>query len=68
MLTRVLEDARARGELAPGVDPALEAEAIMALVDGLGQQALFDPVSMTAERLVLHVDAQITRLSTREVR
>jgi AcrR family transcriptional regulator len=68
MLARVLEEARVRGELTPGLDQALEAEAIMALVDGLGQQALFDPVSMTAERLVLHVDAQITRLSTREVR
>jgi hypothetical protein len=38
------------------------------LLDGLGQQALFDPERMTAARLVLHVEAQITRLATREVR
>jgi len=63
MLARVLSEARARGELAPGVDAGLEADALMALVDGLGQQALFDSGRMTAERLALHVDAQITRLS-----
>ena len=68
MLTRILSDARAAGELAPDVDGALEAEAIMALVDGLGQQALFDPAHMTAARLGAHVDKWIARLSTREPR
>jgi AcrR family transcriptional regulator len=63
MLARVLEDARARGELEPRIDTALEAEAIMALVDGLGQQALFDPDSMTAARLRAHVDALVARLA-----
>jgi AcrR family transcriptional regulator len=63
MLTRVLDDARARGELAAGVDSALEAEALMALVDGLGQQALFAPAAMTPERLRAHVAAQVERLS-----
>ena len=67
MLARVLGEAQAAGDLAPGVDVALEAEVIMALVDGLGQQALFDPEQMTPERLSLHVAALITRLSVREV-
>jgi len=63
MLLRVLEDAREQGELAAGVDAALEAEALMALVDGLGQQALFDPAAMTGERLRAHVAAQLARLA-----
>src|SRR5262245_65130654 len=62
MLLRTLEEARSRNELAAEVDAALEAEALMALVDGLGQQALFDPGAMTAERLRAHVVAQLARL------
>src|SRR5262245_42057779 len=65
---RVLEEARAAGELRPGLDAALEADALMALVDGLGTQALFDPARTTPERLALHVDAVIARLSAEEVR
>ena len=66
MLARVLGEAQATGELALGVDVAFEAEAIMALVDGLGQQALFDPEHMTPERLALHVTALLARLSAQE--
>jgi AcrR family transcriptional regulator len=65
MLLRVLGDAQQAGELAPGVDAALEAEVIMALVDGLGQQALFDPASLTEARLRAHVDALVARLEGR---
>jgi len=68
MLASILEGARSAGELAEGVDAALEAEAIMALVDGLGQQALFAPAHMTAGRLRAHVDALLARLSTKEAR
>ena len=67
MLLGVLEDARERGELAAGVDAALEAEALMALVDGLGQQALFDPATMSAERLRAHVAAQLARLAAKPI-
>ena len=65
MLLHVLGDAQQAGELAAGVDAALEAEAIMALVDGLGQHALFDPVSLTEARLRAHVDALLARLEGR---
>ena len=70
MLARILEEARSAGELAPGAgaDAALEAEAIMALVDGLGQQALFDPVHTTRGRLRAHVDALLARLTAKEPR
>ncbi|MGH7287536.1 MAG: TetR/AcrR family transcriptional regulator [Myxococcota bacterium] len=68
MLARILEEARSACELAPGADAALEAEAIMALVDGLGQQALFDPAHTTPERLRAHVDALLARLTAREPR
>jgi AcrR family transcriptional regulator len=67
MLSRVLEEARARGELAAGIDAALEAEALMALVDGLGQQALFAPGEMSAERLRAHVAAQLARLAAKPI-
>ena len=67
MLAGVLEDARERGELAAGIDPALEAEALMALVDGLGQQALFAPRTMTVERLRAHVRAQLRRLAAHSI-
>jgi AcrR family transcriptional regulator len=66
MLTRILGEARANSELRAGVDAALEAETIMALVDGLGQQALFAPAVMTPERLRAHIDALLARLSARE--
>ena len=70
MLARILEEARSAGELAPatGADAALEAEAIMALVDGLGQQALFDPAHTTRGRLHAHVDALLARLTAKEPR
>ncbi len=68
MLARILEEARSTGELVPGADAALEAEAIMALVDGLGQQALFDPAHTTQGRLRAHVDALLARLTAKEPR
>ena len=40
---RTLRDAQQRGEIDPAVDADLEATALVALVDGLAVQAMFEP-------------------------
>ena len=58
-----LESARVEGELASGLDLEREAEAIVALVDGIGIQAMFEPSRFTPEHQLTIVDAYLERIT-----
>ena len=57
-----LESARADGWLTNGLDLGREAEAIVALVDGIGIQAMSEPTRLTPERQIGLIDAYLERL------
>jgi AcrR family transcriptional regulator len=48
----MLEQARDDGSLAPGLDPTLEADRLIAVTNGVALQAIFDPGSWPAARQV----------------
>lgn len=63
-LTDMYAQARAEGSLRPGIDPAAAARALVALMDGLQVQWLFDPESMDLGALVrAHVEEQLSAAS-----
>ena len=51
-VTAMLDEARAEGLLAAGLDPRQEAERLIAVTNGVALQAIFDPDSWTAARQV----------------
>ena len=58
-----LECARAEGRLASGLDLGREAEAIVALVDGIGIQAMCEPTRFTPEHQLGLINAYLERLA-----
>ena len=54
---------RVLGTAVRGVDPALEAEMLLCLVDGIGVHALISPRTLTAKRQLEIVDAYLARLA-----
>ena len=62
-LARLLEDGRAAGALRADVDAEAEADALIALVDGLALQAVSDPDALPSDRQEQILDAALERLS-----
>jgi TetR/AcrR family transcriptional repressor of bet genes len=65
LVASALEEAQRVGELDAAVDPAREAAGLVALVDGLAVQAMFEPSGPSAERQLELLDARLVELRTR---
>lgn len=63
MLEAVIRSGQIDGSLRADRDPAQEADLLIAFIDGLGVQALFEPQRLTEERIVALLDAQLERLA-----
>ncbi|MFY7927770.1 MAG: TetR/AcrR family transcriptional regulator, partial [Oligoflexus sp.] len=61
--TEVLSDLSQKGALRPNLDMALEAETLLALIDGIGIHALITPRSMTAKRQLQIVECHFAKLA-----
>jgi AcrR family transcriptional regulator len=62
VVSRMLLEAEARGEIRPGLDLVREGEQLMCLVDGLLLQSTLEPRRLTADRQVEILDAALDRL------
>jgi TetR/AcrR family transcriptional regulator, transcriptional repressor of bet genes len=62
LVASALEEAQAAGELDAAIDPRREAASLVALVDGLAVQAMFEPSGPSAERQVEILDARLAEL------
>lgn len=58
----LLRDAQRRGELRRGLEPAREADALVAFVDGLGLSATLEPSRLPARRQLALIDEYLLRL------
>lgn len=58
----VLERAQTEGELAVGCDLEREAELVVALIDGIGIQAMFEPARFDRRRQLQLLDSHLARL------
>jgi TetR/AcrR family transcriptional regulator, transcriptional repressor of bet genes len=65
LVASALEEAKAVGELDPAIDPHREAASLVALVDGLAVQAMFEPSGPSAERQLEILDARLGELRNR---
>jgi TetR/AcrR family transcriptional repressor of bet genes len=65
LVASALEEAQRQGKLDAAVDPAREAAGLVALVDGLAVQAMFEPSGPSAERQLELLDARLVELRTR---
>jgi TetR/AcrR family transcriptional regulator, transcriptional repressor of bet genes len=65
LVASALEEAQAAGELDPAVDPHREAASLVALVDGLAVQAMFEPSGPSAKRQLELLDARLAALRGR---
>lgn len=59
VLAGILRAAAGRAELAPGVDPDAEAASLVAFIDGLALQAIFDPEAFPPSRQAALLDARL---------
>jgi TetR/AcrR family transcriptional regulator, transcriptional repressor of bet genes len=62
LVASALEEAQAAGELDAAIDPHREAASLVALVDGLAVQAMFEPSGPSAERQLEVLDARLAEL------
>ena len=62
LVASAIEQAQAEGELDTAIDPLREAAALVALVDGLAVQAMFEAGGPSAERQLELLDARIAEL------
>lgn len=53
----------AAGRVPKGINPELEAETLLCMVDGIGVQALISPRTLTAKRQMEIIDAHFERLA-----
>jgi AcrR family transcriptional regulator len=63
-IAETLEDGQRQGLVDEAIDPAREAAALVALVDGLAIQATFDPRGLTKERQLEILDERLRGLRT----
>jgi AcrR family transcriptional regulator len=59
----LLGEAARLGETRPGLDLSLEADRLVALVDGLGLQACYEPGVLPPARVLAVIDAELVRLA-----
>jgi AcrR family transcriptional regulator len=64
-LSDLVEEARALGEIDPGVRSADVAERLLALIDGLSLHALLNPERLTRERQMAIVEQEFQQMATR---
>ncbi len=64
-LTALVEEARALGEIEPGVPSADVAERLLALIDGLSLHALLNPERLTRERQTAIVEQEFEQMAMR---
>jgi AcrR family transcriptional regulator len=64
-LTALVEEARERGEIDPGMPSADEGERLLALIDGLSLHALLNPERLTRERQLAIVEQEFEQMATR---
>jgi AcrR family transcriptional regulator len=64
-LTALVEDARSRGEIDPGVPSADVGERLLALIDGMSLHSLLNPERLSRERQVALVDQELEHMATR---
>ena len=62
LLRAALERCLGEGELAAGLDLEHEAEELIALIDGIGIQAMFEPTRFTNQRQLAAIDRYLARL------
>jgi TetR/AcrR family transcriptional regulator, transcriptional repressor of bet genes len=62
LVASALEEAQAAGALDSALDPYREAASLVALVDGLAVQAMFEPSGPSAERQLEVLDARLAEL------
>jgi TetR/AcrR family transcriptional regulator, transcriptional repressor of bet genes len=65
LVASALEAAQAEGELDREIDPRREAAGLVALVDGLAVQAMFEPRGPNAKRQLELLDARLAELRDR---
>jgi AcrR family transcriptional regulator len=65
LVASALEQAQAEGALDPAIDPMREAAGLVALVDGLAVQAMFEPRGPSARRQLELLDARLGELRDR---
>jgi TetR/AcrR family transcriptional regulator, transcriptional repressor of bet genes len=65
LVASALEQAQAAGELDTAIDPLREAASLVALVDGLAVQAMFEPSGPSPERQLEILDARLAELRER---
>jgi AcrR family transcriptional regulator len=59
----LLGEAARLGETMPGLDLGQAADRVVALIDGLGLQACYEPGVLTPERVVALIDAEVAGLA-----
>lgn len=59
----LLRDAARLGQIAPGLDLREATDRLVALVDGLGLQAMYEPHRLTRRRVMAIIDAQLAELA-----
>jgi TetR/AcrR family transcriptional regulator, transcriptional repressor of bet genes len=62
LVASALEQAQEAGELDAAIDPYREAASLVALVDGLAVQAMFEPSGPSAERQLEVLDSRLAEL------
>jgi TetR/AcrR family transcriptional regulator, transcriptional repressor of bet genes len=62
LVASALQQAREHGEIEAAVDPEQEATGLVALVDGLAVQAMFEPRGLGADRQLELLDARLADL------
>jgi AcrR family transcriptional regulator len=63
LVRELLEHAESQGDLRPELDVGLEAEMLVAFVDGIGLQALFEPERLSRRTLVRLLTRTIERIA-----
>jgi AcrR family transcriptional regulator len=62
-IRHLLGQAERLGETRPGLDLGQAADQVVALIDGLGLQACYEPGVLTPERIVAMIDAELASLA-----
>ena len=59
----LLEEGQREGAVAPNLDVVREATSLVALVDGIGIQATFEPDRLSPKEQIAHLDRYLSRLA-----
>jgi AcrR family transcriptional regulator len=65
LINHLLRDTARLGQIPPGLDLREATDQLVALVDGLGLQVIYEPVRLTHRRVAAVIDAQLAEFTTR---